>query len=118
MSSKTDDVGMRLSKAAINAGVAVDLIWPNFVCCPRWPMGNKHCFGIGTFYEGEVFHLFESRNHKGYGYAFRYVADCVASGKAIDYIALHEKMNSLSMMATNQWARITRELKRIFRMSR
>lgn len=118
MSSKTDDVGMRLSKTALAAKVPVDLVWPNFVCKPRWPMGSKHCFGIGTFYEGEIFHLFESRNHKGYGYAFRYVADCVISGRPIDYVELHDKMNSLSMMATNQWARIVRQLKRTFGIRR
>lgn len=112
LSGPEHDVGMRLSDVAKSQGVPLDLIMPSFVCRPRWPLADQACFGIGTFYAGAVFHLFESRGNKGFGQAFEYVAGCVAAGKPVDYVGLHARMNSLSIEARILWIRITKEFRR------
>lgn len=115
MSSGTFDVGMRLSGTAKELGVPVDLIWPSFVCCPKWPLSDKGCFGIGTFYAGEVFHLFDSRSNKAWCYAFNEVADCVIARRRIDYVGLHAHMNSWRMRLANRRARWRQQLKRMLK---
>ncbi|MGE0743862.1 MAG: hypothetical protein AB7K86_01390 [Rhodospirillales bacterium] len=102
------DVGARLTAAARAAGVAVELLYPTFTLVPRWHLGGRGCYGIGTFYEGSVFHLFQSRHAAAYAEAFDTVARCVADGRPIDYLALHARANSTAMQLLNAMAEARR----------
>jgi hypothetical protein len=91
------DVGMRLSKAAAAHGVALELLYPNYVAVPRWRLSNKGCTGFGTFYgESSVFHLFEARRTRraGLRQIFDYVVDRTVAGREVDYVALYRHMHS------------------------
>ena len=65
--------------------IRADYIYPIFGGSPRWRLPGIGCFGIATFYETGVFHLFESRNGR-YVPTFLYIADCVATRRPIDYL--------------------------------
>jgi hypothetical protein len=91
------DVGMRLSETAVARGMALELLYPNYVAVPRWRLGGKGCTGYGTFYgESSVFHLFEARRTRraGLRQIFDYVVERTVAGKEIDYVALYRHMHS------------------------
>ncbi|MBM3487595.1 MAG: hypothetical protein FJX67_13345 [Alphaproteobacteria bacterium] len=109
------NVGARLSAAAQAAGVAVELLWPSFTLVPRWPLAERGCYGIGTFYDGSVFHLFQSRHETAYAEAFDTVARAVAEDRPIDYLALHARANSAAMQGLNVAAEIRRRARKFRR---
>jgi len=75
------DVGQSLTYAAQENGLPVEMIAPQFAIQPKWPLGNRGVFGIGTFYgELDFFHLFESRINTSLT-LFKEVADGVIRGK-------------------------------------
>jgi hypothetical protein len=80
------DAGMRLSDLATQRGVAIRLLYPNVVCIPKWKLADAGVFGIGTFYEGKVFHLFESRKGALYVDLFSYIAGNVLNDRVVDYL--------------------------------
>jgi hypothetical protein len=109
------DSGGRLTAAARAAGVAVDLVWPSFTLHPRWLLGNRGCYGIGTFYDGRVFHLFRSRKADGHVAAFVEVGRSVVDGRPIDYLGLYRRSHSLSVKLANLLGPPARELRRFRR---
>jgi hypothetical protein len=58
------DVCARWSAAATRSGVPVRLLRPTSVAIPLWSLTGGEPFGIGTWYEGGIFHLFEARTGK------------------------------------------------------
>lgn len=75
------DVGQSLTHAAQENGLPVEMIAPQFAIQPKWPLGNRGVFGIGTFYgELDFFHLFESRRATSLT-LFGEVADGVIRGE-------------------------------------
>jgi hypothetical protein len=92
------DVGGQLMSGAQAHDVPVDMIYPNFVAVPKWPLAGHGATGMATFYDSKVFHLFRSRRDQGYRIAFEHVARCVIENRPIDYIWLHKKLNSLSVI--------------------
>lgn len=75
------DVGQSLTYAAQENGLPVEMIAPQFAIQPKWPLGNRGVFGIGTFYgELDFFHLFESR-HATSLTLFKDVAEGVVQGE-------------------------------------
>lgn len=102
------DAAMLLSEAAVANGVPLEIVQPNYVAIPRWPLGDYGCLGIATVYGGEIFHLFESRQERGFRWAIDYVAECVIAKKPIDYVAMHERLNSFAMRA-QRWGTKMRE---------
>jgi hypothetical protein len=55
------DVGEELTWRSHEAGIPVCLLWPTHVEEPKWRLGNDKEFGLGTTYENEVYHAFETR---------------------------------------------------------
>lgn len=80
------DVAMRVSAVANVRELHVELLYPNVVCVPKWQLGQTGVFGVGTFYQGRVFHLFEARKSAAYVDLFRYVADSTALDSSINYL--------------------------------
>ncbi|MGH2340438.1 hypothetical protein ACRC7T_03025 [Segnochrobactraceae bacterium EtOH-i3] len=119
LEGENTDVGQAFTFALKAHGVPIELLWPNFVCIPRWALGPRAAIGIGTFYGGsEVFHLFESRADQGLNYALIYVADQVSRGVPIDFVALHAHMNAPAMQIRSRilarTLRLRRKIHRIF----
>lgn len=110
------DVAGRLTAAARDKDVKIDLIFPNFVAKPKWAMPNGNCLGTATFYEGSVFHLFESRALPNAQAIFAMVAEAVIRREPIDFIKLHWRLNSvgnqLADLAYAKWTRTKRKIAR------
>ena len=97
-----NDVAQRLNGAATAAGVEIEMLYPWGCIVPKWRLGEIALYGIGTFYRGGVFHLFESRKTP-FSYVLYDVAEAVLTDRPIDYFALMEK--ALSQRGNQRWAR-------------
>lgn len=55
------DVGAFVSHVARQTGINVSLLWPTNVEVEKWSLEGTTMFGLGTTYQGLVYHAFESR---------------------------------------------------------
>lgn len=55
------DVGAFVSHCARQSNVTVSLLWPTRVEVEKWELDGVTKFGLGTTYQGMVYHAFESR---------------------------------------------------------
>jgi hypothetical protein len=97
-----NDVAQRLNEIAVDAGVGIEMIYPWATIVPKWRLGDIALYGVGTFYRGGVFHLFESR-WTPFSYILFDVADAVLNDRPIDYAALMRK--ALARRGDQRWAR-------------
>ncbi|RRH73976.1 hypothetical protein [Falsigemmobacter faecalis] len=75
------DVAQAFTVAARAAGSGVEVIAPRFAIAPKWALGDRGVFGIGTFYgDLDFFHLFEARLQSPVE-LFCAVAEGVVSGR-------------------------------------
>jgi hypothetical protein len=88
------DVGQGVHDVALAAGVKVEYIRPWACALPKWNLADQTLFGVGTFYQGGVFHLYESRNSP-YAFLFYAVAEDVLAGHKTDILALCQKTMKL-----------------------
>jgi hypothetical protein len=111
-SDAENDIAQRLNKIAASRGVAVDLLYPWASIVPKWRLGEVALYGIGTFYRGGVFHLFEGRSTP-YAYILFDVADAVCSNRPVDYRDLMQR--ALRLRGDERWSRrLTRWRKMIW----
>ena len=89
------DVGQSFSDNAAQANKKIELLFPTIYILPKWRLGNSHLFGIGTFYEGDVFHLFES-HVSPYQFILEEVARSICSGAEVDYFGLMKRAKFVS----------------------
>ena len=106
------DVAQRLNEVAQARGVAVEMLYPLGAIVPKWRLGDVGFYGLGTFYRGGVFHLFESR-HTPFAFLLHEVADAVLHDRPIDHVALMAR--ALETRGSQKWARrLTRWRKAIW----
>ena len=96
------DVAQRLNEVAAAAGIEIDMLYPWGCIVPKWRLGDIALYGIGTFYRGGVFHLFESRKTP-FSYVLFDVAEAVLNDRPIDYTGLMQK--ALPQRGNERWAR-------------
>ena len=109
---EANDVAQRVNRIARSRNVPVDLLYPWGAIVPKWRLGDIALYGIGTFYRGGVFHLFEGRSTP-YAYILLDVAEAVCGDRAIDYHSLMQR--ALSLRGNQKWARrVTRWRKMIW----
>ena len=97
-----NDVAQRLNEVATAAGVEIEMLHPWGCIVPKWRLGEIALYGIGTFYRGGVFHLFESRKTSS-SYILYDVAEAVLNDRPVDYVALMQK--ALPQRGNERWAR-------------
>ena len=108
----TNDVAQRLNELATAAGVDTEMLYPWGCIVPKWRLAEIALYGIGTFYRGGVFHLFESRKTP-FSFILYDVAAAVLNDRPVDYLALMEK--ALPQRGNQRWARrLTRWRKAIW----
>ena len=78
------------------------MLYPWGCIVPKWRLGEIALYGIGTFYRGGVFHLFESRKTP-FSFVLFDVAEAVLNDRPIDYLALMQK--TLPLRINQRWAR-------------
>lgn len=83
--TSSSDVGQAVHDRAQEEGVSIEYIYPWACAIPKWNLADRAVFGIGTFYGGGVFHLFESRV-RNYAFLFQNVAQDVIANRPIDPI--------------------------------
>jgi hypothetical protein len=83
--TKTYDAGESLTASARENQVPVHLIYPTSCLVPKWALGNKGVFGLGTFYGNcEFFHLFESSRDADIT-LFSEVVKNIVNNQALDF---------------------------------
>jgi hypothetical protein len=97
-----NDVAQRLNDLARAEGVDIEMLTPFGAVVPKWRLADIGFYGIGTFYRGGVFHLFESR-WTPFSFVLFDVAQAVLNDRAIDYGALMSK--ALAARGSQKWAR-------------
>jgi hypothetical protein len=97
-----NDVAKRLNDIARARGVAIEMLYPWGAIVPKWRLGDVGLYGLGTFYRGGVFHLFESR-WTPFAFLLFDVAEMVLADRPIDYSALLTK--ALNTRGSQKWAR-------------
>ncbi len=97
-----NDVAQRLNGIAAAAGVPIEMLFPWACIVPKWRLADVGLYGIGTFYKGGVFHLFESRRTP-YAFILYDVAEAVLNDREIDHLALVRK--ALPLYKHERWAR-------------
>ena len=97
-----NDVAQRLNEIAKAAGVEIERLEPWGAIVPKWRLGDIGLYGIGTFYKGGVFHLFESRRSP-FGFLLFDVAEDVLHDRPIDYAKLMRKAGELR--GDTRWGR-------------
>jgi hypothetical protein len=108
----TNDVAQRLNELATAAGIDTEMLYPWGCIVPKWRLGEIALYGIGTFYLGGVFHLFESRKTP-FSFILYDVAEAVLNDRPVDYLDLMEK--ALPQRGNQRWARrLTRWRKAIW----
>ena len=108
----TNDVAQRLNELATAAGVDTEMLYPWGCIVPKWRLVEIALYGIGTFYRGGVFHLFESRKTP-FSFILYDVAEAVLNDRPVDYLDLMEK--ALPQRGNQRWARrLTRWRKAIW----
>ncbi len=107
-----NDVAQALNEVARAGGVPIEMLHPWGAIVPKWRLGDVGLYGLGTFYHGGVFHLFESRKTP-FAFLLFDVAEAVLADRPIDYPALMEK--ALNTRGDQKWAhRFTRWRKAIW----
>ena len=96
------DVAQALNARARQAGVAIEMLAPFGAIVPKWRCGDLGFHGLGTFYRGGVFHLFESRSTP-FAFLLFDVAQAVLADRPIDYSALMAK--AIETRGSQKWAR-------------
>ena len=78
------------------------MLYPWAAIVPKWRLGDIGLYGLGTFYRGGVFHMFESR-WTPFAFILFDVAEAVIADRPIDYSALMTK--ALNTRGNQKWAR-------------
>jgi hypothetical protein len=97
-----NDVAQRLYEVAVAAGMEVEMLYPWGAIVPKWRLGDIGLYGLGTFYKGGVFHLYEGRETP-FSFILFEVADAVLDDRPIDYVGLMDK--ALNRHGNQRWAR-------------
>ena len=98
----SNDVAQKLNEVARAAGVEIEMLMPWGAIVPKWRLADVGFYGLGTFYRGGVFHLFESRSTP-FDFLLFEVAEAVLTDRPIDYSALMRK--ALDTRGDQKWAR-------------
>jgi|GEM_PF-1978602 len=102
----TGDIAQTVHDRARAAGVRIEYLAPWACLIPKWSLAGEALYGVGTFYRGGVFHLFESRTSP-FTFAFYAVAADVLADRPTDVLALAQRAMRLYPLAhlLTRWTR-------------
>lgn len=96
LADKGNDVGQNVTRQAQLRNINIFLAKPLYSLIPKWRHGDDYPFGIGTFYEYGVFHLFESRKSH-FNKLFQIVGESIINKDKIDYLSLTKTAKKIEM---------------------
>ena len=102
----TGDIAQGVHDRAVAAGIGIDYLTPWACLIPKWSLAGQALYGVGTFYKGGVFHLFQSRTWP-FTFAFSAVAADVLANRETDVLALSQRAMRLYVFAhvLTRWTR-------------
>jgi hypothetical protein len=121
-----NDVGQRVTRHAEEHAIPLYFSKPEYSLIPKYRFNQNYPYGIGCFFQGGIFHLYESRR-KEFRPLFTQVCDAVLDNHKIDYLDLTNQaldieakrrlMNKIKtpIRAINNFSRfIRKKIKQIF----
>lgn len=66
--NERSDNGGELTHMCLKKGYPINLLYPTSVEVPKWKLTDSIMFGLGTTFNNEIFHNFESRNGRNLGF--------------------------------------------------
>lgn len=96
--NQQSDVAQEFTRAAEVKGVSIVLQEPQFCLISKYRYLDSYPYGIGTFFNGGVFHLYESRRPL-YEPLFHQTIQYVLDDKPIDYLSLSQLAQVISVKA-------------------
>ncbi len=82
-----NDVGQRVTRQAEAHHIPMHFSNPEFSLIPKYRFQDLYPYGIGCFFNGGIFHLYESRR-KEFRSLFTQVCDSILNGQPINYLDL------------------------------
>lgn len=95
-----NDVGQRITRHAQAYAIPMHFSKPEFSLIPKYRFKHGYPYGIGCFFQGGIFHLYESRR-KEFRPLFTQVCDAILCQRAIDYLDLTNQ--ALDIEAKRRW---------------
>lgn len=82
-----NDVGQRVTRQAEVHHIPMHFSNPEFSLIPKYRFQNLYPYGIGCFFQGGIFHLYESRR-KEFRPLFTQVCNAILNLQPVDYLGL------------------------------
>lgn len=82
-----NDVGQRVTRQAEAHHIPLHFSNPEFSLIPKYRFQNLYPYGIGCFFQGGIFHLYESRR-KEFRPLFTQVCNSILNLQPVDYLGL------------------------------
>ena len=109
--SPTGDVAQDLHDIAAKMDRRIEHLHPTACLIPKWRLADRGCYGIGTFYQGGVFHLFELRSAK-YNALFVKICDDIVHDRQPNFLDLsHQAMMRYPFNVAQERLRKARKIK-------
>lgn len=86
----TSDAGQNVTRVAEQQGVPIRMSMPTGSLKPLWNLADVGLYGIGTFYQSGLFHLFQARKQRNIKW-FLEVAQQVQAGQRLDPMRMHKR---------------------------
>lgn len=86
------DAGQNVTRVAQQKGIEIRMSMPTGCLKPVWNLSDVGFYGIGTFYQSGLFHLFQARKQRNIKW-FLEVSRQVLAGQRINPMALQKKYN-------------------------
>ncbi|MDP2226983.1 MAG: hypothetical protein Q8J78_05865 [Moraxellaceae bacterium] len=84
------DAGQHVTRVAQEQGVPVQMSMPTGCLKQVWNLADVGSYGIGTFYQSGLFHLFQARKRRNIRW-FLEVASQLQAGERLDPMRLHKR---------------------------
>lgn len=84
------DAGQHVTRVAQERGIPVQMSMPTGCLKQVWNLADVGSYGIGTFYQSGLFHLFQARKRRNIRW-FLEVARQVQAGERLDPMRLHKR---------------------------
>lgn len=84
------DAGQHVTRVAEEKNYPIEMSMPTGCLKPMWNLADVGLYGIGTFYQSGLFHLFQARKQRNIKWFLR-VCELIKSGETLNPLALQKR---------------------------
>lgn len=88
--TEISDAGQNVTRAAEKMGYPLEMSMPTGCLKPMWNLADVGLYGIGTFYQSGLFHLFQARKRRNIKWFLR-ICEQVGAGQVLNPLALQKR---------------------------